>query len=304
MTTITQDLRSPEELADYLIISAGQISRAQHIAAAKHRQNLIRIWGIHPGARILEIGSGHGEFTAAAADATGPSGRVIALEPAPQHGTPPIVEAQSCLKDSPLGLRIEFVMTDGISYLKDFKDDDEPFDYIVICHSLWYFENYTVLDEIMKLAVGKTKALCVAEFNLSANPARFEAVPHLLTVLATNTFQSLTKSPMGNIHCALSPKQVITTAKAHGWTLRRQDPALRVPDEERSGWRETSMALHPFTANAVRNMDASEEVKTMLLGMRDALASTVNMLRGGLDDVLDMDVWAGRFELLGATSAP
>ena len=82
------------------------------------------------------------------------------------------------------------------------------------------------------------------------------------------------------------------------WALCGEENAILAPAGERYAWRETTIVLK--RPNYVADIDAlqgSEKVKRMLLGMRDALAASVSMLGGGMDALVNVDVWAGRFEL-------
>jgi hypothetical protein len=55
----------------------------------------------------------------------------------------------------------------------------------------------------------------------------------------------------------------------------------------------------PNYVDDVEALDQSDKVKKMLLGMRDALAASVDILDGKMDALVNMDVWAGCFELPG-----
>ena len=49
----------------------------------QHRIDLIEIWEIQPGERVLEIGCGQGDCTVTLAHAVGEGGHVTAVDPAP-----------------------------------------------------------------------------------------------------------------------------------------------------------------------------------------------------------------------------
>lgn len=76
-------LRPAEELVACLLELPDSPDRKHDVAALKHRQRLIRLWNIPPGAKVLEIGPGQGDFTVVLADAVGPTGRVVGVDPAP-----------------------------------------------------------------------------------------------------------------------------------------------------------------------------------------------------------------------------
>lgn len=49
----------------------------------RRRRSLVKAWGISPGSKVLEIGPGQGGFTVILADAVGPTGQVVTVDPAP-----------------------------------------------------------------------------------------------------------------------------------------------------------------------------------------------------------------------------
>lgn len=70
------------------------------------------------------------------ADAVGPTGQVVAIDPAPgTYGTPPISEAQAYVLALPVGSHIQFIVTEAPAYL---ESTPESFDSIVLCHCIWY----------------------------------------------------------------------------------------------------------------------------------------------------------------------
>lgn len=54
------------------------------VAQIEHRQEIITaLGGIFPGESVLEIGCGQGDCTIVLAHAVGPTGSVVAVDPAP-----------------------------------------------------------------------------------------------------------------------------------------------------------------------------------------------------------------------------
>ncbi|KAK1761519.1 hypothetical protein QBC47DRAFT_409529 [Echria macrotheca] len=241
------------------------------------------------------IGCGQGDFTVPLADAVGPSGHVIAIDPAdPEYGTPPLSAAQAHVKNSPVGPQIDFIQATGREYL---EATTECFDYVILAHSIWYFADPSFLHEILQSAVGKAKTVLIAEFGLTASRSGGE--PHILTALATNALESFRDaSSWRNLRCALSPAQVVAAAATAGWALESEKNNILTPPGEKYGWRETTMILkRPNYVDDVEALDESEKVKSMLLGMRDALAASVEKA-GGMDALVNMDVWAGTFVMM------
>ncbi|KAJ9145127.1 S-adenosyl-L-methionine-dependent methyltransferase [Pleurostoma richardsiae] len=294
----SQALRAPKELVAFLL-NAPRYSNLDHnLAAIEHRQNLIKLWGIPPGARVLEIGCGQGDCTVPLADAVGPSGRVVALDPAPpDYGTPPVGDAHAHIKASPVGPQIEFVRAGATAYL---QSTTQTFDFIVLAHCVWYFSEPAGLREILTVAAAgaRSATVLIAEYSLAAS--RPAAVPHVLATLATSALESFRdESSWRNVRCPLSPVQITAVAAAAGWELHGQE-TIPSPVGDQSGRRETIMILErPMFVADVDALEVSEKTKSMLLGMRDALAASVKMLAGQMDSVVDMDVWAGRFVLKG-----
>ncbi|KAK1753690.1 putative sam-dependent methyltransferase [Echria macrotheca] len=296
-TDNTSSLRSPEELVTFLLSLPPYSDPKHNLASVTHRQNLVKLWGIPPGAKVLEIGCGQGDFTVPVADAVGPTGRVVALDPMPgDYGTPPLAKAQAHIKQSPVGEQIEFVQAEGSKYL---ESTSESFDFVIIAHTAWYFSEPSVLSGILSAAAapGRTKALLIAEFALTAS--RPGGAPPVLTALATNALESFRDAASWrNVRCALSPAQITAAAEKEGWTLKGEDKGILTPPDEKYGWRETVMILkRPNFVDDVMALDESDKTKKMLLGMRDALAASVEKLEGGMDAIVNMDAWAVRFEV-------
>ncbi|KAK0634142.1 S-adenosyl-L-methionine-dependent methyltransferase [Immersiella caudata] len=288
-------LRSPAELVTFLLNLPPYSDPKHNLASITHRQNLVKLWKIPPGSKVLEIGCGQGDFTIPLADAVGPTGHVIATDPMPpDYGTPPLALAQEHVKKSPVGKQITFVQTDGQEYL---ESTSQVFDYVIIAHTAWYFSSPSILPGILAAAVGKAKGVLIAEFSLSAS--RPGGKPHVLTALATNALESFRdETSWRNLRCALSPTQMIAAAKEAGWILKSEEKRILTPPGERYGWRETVMILkRPNFVDDVEKLGESDKTKKMLLGMRDALQASVDALDGGMDDLVDMDVWAGSFEV-------
>ena len=88
----------------------------------RFRDEEVRLAGIAPGDRVLDIGCGTGSLTIAAARAAGPTGRVVGVEP----GIEMIERARA--KARRAGLPIEFVATAGEAL--PFPDD--AFDVVLL----------------------------------------------------------------------------------------------------------------------------------------------------------------------------
>ena len=139
---------------------------------SEHRLRLVRLWGVGRGERILEIGCGQGDTTAALAYCTGPEGFVWGIDPAGEnYGAPETLGmARDRLLSGPLAgrLRMDF----GFDLVRDFDClRGEAFDRVVLSHSLWYMDSYETLSEILKTCRRIGKKLSIAEWDpIAAEP--------------------------------------------------------------------------------------------------------------------------------------
>ncbi|KAJ0161666.1 hypothetical protein CTA2_5835 [Colletotrichum tanaceti] len=294
-------LRPAEELVACLLELPDNPDRKHDVAALLHRQQLVRLWKIQPGSRVLEIGPGQGDLTVVLADAVGPQGLVVGVDPAPlDEGTPTYRSARAHVLASAVGGQIEFVPAYPVAYLTAAAARGAKFDFVVLGHCIWYFSHPTMLpDMLAQVRHMGTGAVLIAEYSLSTTHSN--AFPHLLAALAVNALESFRdETSKRNIRCVMTPLQIITIAEQQGFVLVKED--VVVPAEaQRDGWREVLMALKGKSfARHVEEVDVDSKVKTMLLGMRDALAASVAV--SGLDSIRNMDVWVARFETVDITA--
>jgi SAM-dependent methyltransferase len=145
-------LRPPEDLQKCLLENDRSPDPDHTLAAIKHRQRLVRFWGLTRGARILEIGCGQGDCTVVLADAVGPQGLVVGIDPGPDdYGIPSLGRAHKHVKASVVGKQIEFVRSDAAGYLTS-PTLAHRFDFIVLAHCVWYLAEPGLLTEIFELA--------------------------------------------------------------------------------------------------------------------------------------------------------
>lgn len=212
-------------------------------------------------------------------------------------GTPTYGSARAHVLASAVGSQIEFVQAVQAEYLASPAARDASFDFVVFCHCIWYFSRPEMLPRMLARARGAgIPRVLVAEYALSASHP--DAVPHVLAALAVNALESFRgEGSLRNIRCAVTPAQISAAAAREGCTLAGED--YIVPeDAQRDGWREVIMVLKGSSfARHVGEIEADDKVKHMLLGMRDALAASVEA--DGLDRIRNMDVWVARFEWSG-----
>src|SRR5699024_4900505 len=120
-------------LSKYKLYEDDKIQQIQ----LQHRLDLVKAFGIKKGMRVLEIGCGQGDTTAALADAVGEKGRVVALDIASRDYGAPLTlgEASERINETTLGDRIEFHFETDFD---TFKSEDR-FDVAVLSHCSWYF---------------------------------------------------------------------------------------------------------------------------------------------------------------------
>lgn len=314
---------SPEILASYLL---DQTDVKHSIASVAYRQQAIETWNIPQGSKVLEIGGGQGDFTVALADAVGPHGSVIGVDPSPpdwgkylgvvtqhrpQHdlrnpesscvhaGTPLIVEAQAHLAKCPLGDRITFINDDPTSYLAGLPETTTPtFDYIVFGHCIWFFPSPETFPEMLAKARPHARSVLVAEYSYRTSlPAAF---PHVLAAQYNAVIEALfPERGIYNVRCALTPLQISSAIEQAGWAPAVTQEYVTPSAVLRDAWREVMMVTRSgmFRQHLDQAAGVSASTKTVLVAMRDAVQAGVDNLGGGVDGVRNMDAWVARFDL-------
>jgi ubiquinone/menaquinone biosynthesis C-methylase UbiE len=147
-------------LSKYNLFESDGIQQVQ----LQHRLELVEAFGVEKGMRVLEIGCGQGDTTAALAEAVGESGRVTAIDIASRDYGAPLTlgEATDRIKKSGLGERITFHFELDL----DTFEFHEIFDVAVLSHSSWYFRSPDDLLHYFKKLRQMTKAICAAEWDL------------------------------------------------------------------------------------------------------------------------------------------
>lgn len=277
-------------------------SSAGLIAEMEHRIQIVQFWAVTPGARVLELGCGQGDTTIALANAVGPSGHVDAVDPgSPEYGTPPLKDAQGHILASPLGGRINFHRATATAYVENYAG--EPYDFIVMAHSIWYFENPSIFPGLVAalrrlLERAKGTRLCIAEWSLQSR--KLSGVPHVWTALLRSLLEAKRPTPSGaNIRAVLSPTQIteIVTGNDSGLLLVREE-VKETTEGMKDGFWEVGYTLRKREADMQRLVDtgvaAAERVQAA--AYFDALQSAVQGI-GGVEGVKCMDFWVGVFGL-------
>lgn len=126
----------------YLMESAGEAQRLLAQEAANPSVHRLRLTGLGPGMRAVDVGCGAGAVTAAMAELVGPSGTVTALEPNPDR----LAEARNHVA---AGAPVTFVA----GGLPDTRLPSGGFDYVWCQYVLEYLrEPLGALHELARLA--------------------------------------------------------------------------------------------------------------------------------------------------------
>jgi SAM-dependent methyltransferase len=233
-----------------------QIQRSQTM----HRLKLVDLWGIQEGSRVLEIGCGQGDTTAALAYAVGEKGFVHGIDIAPATYGGPITlgEARSHLLNSPLGCRmqIDFEM-DILSDEIDFSPTS--FDYIVFSHCAFYLRSAEELEAILKKARKWGKRLCFAEWDTRIQI--IEQYPHLLAVLIQSHYECFKESSQSNVRTLFTPADSLRIAKEAGWKIV-QEQTIQSPDLQDGQW-EVEMTLVEY-ADEFNHLDGQSKLIALL----------------------------------------
>jgi SAM-dependent methyltransferase len=185
---------------------------------AEYRSRLVQRWTIPQGVKILEIGCGQGDMTAILAEAIGRPGHITAVDVASSDYGAPLTlgEATDLIKASPIGDRIDFHFKYDFLGNHDHLEG-QPFDYVVLVHSSWYFSSTDELSKTLTKARKCAKHLCFVEWDL--DPRTIEQVPHLLAVLIQGQIEAFKTASLSNVRTPFtraSLKRVLTEA---GWEI-------------------------------------------------------------------------------------
>ncbi len=207
-------MTSAQQAAAWLEGSSPAGSEA--VAQVQLRQNLAQHWQISRGERILELGCGQGDCTAVLADLVGSTGRVTAIDPAPEtYGSPlTLGQSQAKLLASPVGSRIEFRNDFSLS-ARSGEFADLAFDAVVMANCSWYFAGKEQIYETFVALKRLAGRLCFSEWDLNSGGAQQEA--HRKAVLVQSEVHRLGGLPEGNIRTPLTRAELLELIAAAGW---------------------------------------------------------------------------------------
>ena len=227
----------------------------------EHRLKLVDFWAIKEGARVLEIGCGQADTTAALAYAVGKKGFVHGIDIAPADYGAPITlgEARDHLVGSQIGSQVQ------IDFDVDVLDDDVDFppmsfDYIVFSHCAFYLRSADELCAILTKVRRWGKRLCFAEWDTRIQ--RIEQHPHLLAILIQAHYECFKESSNANVRTLFTPSDILQIASKTGWTLTKEQ-RIHSPDLQDGKW-EVEMTLAEYEGEINRLEQIPDKVKSLL----------------------------------------
>jgi SAM-dependent methyltransferase len=208
--------RSAEQLAE--LMAAHALSPEAQLQQTRFRMALVDAWQIDAGSRVLEIGCGQGDTTAALADALGERGRVVAVDLAdPSYGAPVTIgDSAAHLAGGPLGARIKFRYGfDVLDPQNAFPDD--AFDAIVLAHSTWYFESLDQLRQTLMRIRPWASRLLLSEWDLE--PRSVDQTAHLLAILIQGQIEAFKAGSTANVRTPYSREALDRLLDETGWSI-------------------------------------------------------------------------------------
>ena len=266
----------------------------QH-AQTLHRLDLIGHWNIPVSSKVLELGCGQGDCTAALASVVGEEGTVTAVDPADlDYGSPyTLGQAQSHISHGPLGQQITWIQESPHDYLSRIPaSGSKTFDATVLAHCLWYFASPSLILSTFRTIKQHSQRLLLAEWSLVAsNPS---AQPHVLAALTQAALECRKSKSTSNVRTVLSPKRITELALAAGWSLERE--AYVQPGEGLlDGQWEVIACLAPSFGQEVEKHVNDERGRSVVFALQDACEASLTSVEGGQKGIRAMDVWVASF---------
>lgn len=233
-----------------------------------HRLRLIDFWGIRPGDRVLEIGCGQGDTTAALACTVGANGFVHGVDVAsPDYGMPETLgQAKARLAASAVGGRLRIDLeTDLLSDAVAFRDGE--FDVAVLSHCLWYLNSRDTLVRLLRRVRPWAKRLCVAEWDPRATAA--EQLPHLQAVTIQAVCESFYRDSRSNVRTLFYPADIRQAVEEAGYVSVRTG-TVSSPDLPDGAW-EIAMTREDYPDRIVQAPAMPDRLKQLLLAQIHAL---------------------------------
>jgi len=207
-------MNSIDDIAREMLLyrSYPEIQRAQ----TAMRMQLVQFWEIPSGATVLEIGCGQGDLTAVLADAVGPHGHVLALDPArPEYGDPvSIGDSTAHLSKGKYAGIVEFNLNyEFLNHSDSLKE--AGYDYVVLAHCTWYFDTLVVLRNILAAAHTWAPVLCISDWDLC--PKSSDQFAHMLSVLLQGQVEAYRTNSDANVRSPYALSQLLELLPELGW---------------------------------------------------------------------------------------
>jgi SAM-dependent methyltransferase len=249
------------------LMAASALSPDEQRRQTGFRVALVEAWQIPEGARVLEIGCGQGDTTAALADAVGARGRIIAVDVAePTYGAPiTIGDSARHLSEGPLGPRVKFRYGfDVLDPENAFPDD--AFDAIVLAHCTWYFDSLDQVRQTLRQIRPWAPRLHLSEWDLE--PRGLDQTAHLLAVLIQGQIEAYRSESIANVRTPYSRDALRRMLEETGWALD-WETLVDASTLDDAAW-EIDACLEDSLPDATR-LDLPPRLRTLLASQGDVL---------------------------------
>ena len=234
----------------------------------EHRLRLTDFWKIFYGCRILEIGCGQGETTAALAYTAGENGFVYAIDLAKEnYGSPEnLGTARERLMFSHLGDRINIEL--GVNILNpSFDFEPNSFGFIVLSHCLWYLSSQEELRDILFKVRKWAPRLCIAEWD--PRVTSIGQYRHFMSANIQAVCEAYHISDHFNIKTLFYPHEIENAMLACGWDITSEE-SIDAYDVQDAMW-EIDIVKDMFPRKISEQKDIPVKLKRLLLSQIYAL---------------------------------